>query len=162
MSYLQNLTWFSEMHKYDERTISLLIELSNPQYNARKLQSLYSIVQMEPYVLQSVIKNLASEGVVYIKNDRQGNVIVGLVDKKDVLPSIVVSHRIDGRTVNSIVIEASPKNPNPIVKDFIYKSTAKKFSPDKVDAAIEAGYLRWESNGEVHEIEINDTKLIPQ
>lgn len=161
MSYLQQMSWFDNMQRYDERTVALLIELSNPQYKSRKLRSLYNILKLDSYILQSVIKNLASEGIVYMKTDRSGDVVVGLVEKNDIIPSILIQHRVNGRTVNSIVFEATTKDNTGLMSDYINKVTQKRLEHHEILDIIDSNYYSWEINGEEHELEISDTTLVP-
>lgn len=161
MSYIQSLSWFKDMEKYDETTISLLMELSSPQFKYRRLSTLFNKLNIQPYVLQSIIKNLVSDGVLYMKNDNAGSVIVGLVDKKDILPSVLVSHRIDDSIVNSIVIEAVPKDYSNTIINFIQKIT-KSMSTNQCKKIINAGSHEWyDTMGRKNKIEISDTILIP-
>ena len=160
MSYLQKLSWYQSIEKFDEITVSLLLELSNPNYRTRRIRALKAKLNIGDYTINSIIKQLSVDGIVYIANSPRGELCVGLVEKITVRSNTLIKHRIDGKLNSSIVFEQTSSDCTHIVKDYLMKSGGLS-DPKKVDSVIDTGYIEWHDNtNRVHIIEIGATKLV--
>lgn len=161
MSYLSTLDWFKDFERYDENTKKILMALSERQYKFRNLRTLHNLSGMQPYTTDAIIKNLANDGVVYVKTMESGSIVVGLRERQDVLPTAMLVYTIDGVVQDSFVIEHTKKNTELMFKDYIKKRLPVRVEDEHVDEIFKYGHYRWTENGVIHVVNVTNTKIVP-
>ena len=162
MSYIQSLNWFKDFEIYDKNSQEILFMLSDNRYKFRYLQTLHDKLNIDKFVLESLLKNLESRGVLYIKqHPRTKALIVGLTQIQSVYPTALMVYTINGVIQDSFVVEYSKKNTDPLFSSYIRKNISKKFTDDDIEDILNRGYYKWKSNGSEHIINITNTKIIP-
>lgn len=162
MSYLSELSWFKDFEMYDEKTKRVLMLLSERNYKFRNLTTLYEKAEMHSWTLDSIIKNLESRGIVFIrKHASSDKIIVGLRERQDTLPTAMLVYAINGVIQDSFVVEYTKRDTEPLFMDYIKKNIMRSFTKQELDEIMKVGFYRWEENEAVHTINITNTKIIP-
>lgn len=162
MSYLSTLEWFKDFGRYDEKTKRILMALSERQYKFRNLSTLHKVSGMDSFTLDSILKNLESRGVIFIRKHGTSNrIIVGLRERQDTLPTAMLLYTIGGVIHDSFVVEYSKKSTEPLFEDYLRKNVPHRLKDEDIEEIMKVGHYKWKSNDAEHIINITNTKIIP-
>lgn len=162
MSYLSELEWFKDFARYDEKTQRVLMALSERQYKFRNLSTLHKVSGMDSFTLDSILKNLESRGVIFIRRHGTTNrIIVGLRERQDTLPTAMLLYTINGIIHDSFVVEYTKKDTDPMFTEYLRKNVAHNLTDDAIEEIMKVGHYKWKSNDAEHIINITNTKIIP-
>jgi hypothetical protein len=162
MNYLQQLSWYKEMEKFDEVTRGILYELSNPTFNARSFRAIVRLNNgLNEYSTASILKQLSVDGYVRMRVGSDGKEYWYLSEHVDISPASLVIYRVNDKTKSSLVHPSTRDDMSFIVNDFISKCVGGKKKITAEEILDMDGIYTWSDNvGNKYSIEMISSNII--